>query len=233
MVRAERTMLKIGLLYPDLLGTYGDGGNAQVLAYRARARGIATEIVETRVGDALVDADLYLLGGGEDGPQRLAADLLRESDFVRRVGDGASVFAVCAGLQILGTSFAVEGDAHYPGVGLVDAVTTRGARRSVGDMAAVVGDNTLVGFENHGGVTALGEGLAPFGTVQRGVGNDGHVDGYKQGRIIATYAHGPALALNPWCADVLLEMALDQSLEPLHLIADDLHAQRVRAVLGN
>ena len=34
-------MLKIALVYPELLGTYGDGGNALVLAERARRRGIA------------------------------------------------------------------------------------------------------------------------------------------------------------------------------------------------
>jgi lipid II isoglutaminyl synthase (glutamine-hydrolysing) len=33
-------VLRIALLYPELLGTYGDGGNALVLAERARRRGI-------------------------------------------------------------------------------------------------------------------------------------------------------------------------------------------------
>ena len=127
-------MLKIALVYPELLGTYGDGGNALVLAERARRRGIDVDVVSVAIGDDIPDASIYLLGGGEDGPQRLGADLLRESSFASRVRDGGYVFAVCAGLQLLGTSFAVEGDDEYEGLGLVPAVTRRGLVRSVGEL---------------------------------------------------------------------------------------------------
>ena len=226
-------MLSIGLLYPDLLGTYGDGGNATVLAARARARQIPVDIVAVRSGDELIDADLYLVGGGEDGPQRQATELLRATSFTRRVDDGAVVFAVCAGLQILGESFAVEGDESYEGLGCVSAVTTRGPQRRVGEMATTVGTHTLVGFENHGGLTTLGAEVAPLGTVVAGYGNDGVVDGYQWRNILATYAHGPALALNPWLADLLLEKALGHEVAPLPTVADALYRERVAALLAN
>ena len=67
-------MLKICVLYPDLLGTYGDGGNALVLAQRAHARGIEVDVRSVTIGAAIPPASIYLLGGGEDGPQRLACD---------------------------------------------------------------------------------------------------------------------------------------------------------------
>ncbi len=127
-------MLKIALVYPELLGTYGDGGNAVVLTERARRRGIDVDAVSVGIGEDIPEATIYLLGGGEDGPQRLGADLLRESSFASRVRDGAYVFAVCAGLQLLGTSFAVEGDDEYEGLGLVKAVTHRGLTRAVGEL---------------------------------------------------------------------------------------------------
>ena len=38
--------VRIGLVLPDVMGTYGDGGNAVVLRQRLRLRGIAAEIVE-------------------------------------------------------------------------------------------------------------------------------------------------------------------------------------------
>ena len=148
----DNAVLTFCVIYPDLLGTYGDGGNAVVLVARARARGIEARIVDVTIGQEIPDASLYLLGGGEDGPQRLACDLLAEGGLADRVRDGAFVFAVCAGLQILGTSFSIEGDATYPGLALVDASTARGASRSVGDIATTVGDHTMVGFENHGGI---------------------------------------------------------------------------------
>ncbi len=223
-------MLTIGLLLPELLGTYGDSGNARVLAHRVRARSLPAEIVVMKVGESLPEADVYVLGGGEDGPQRLACDLLRASDLVRRVNDGAHLFAVCAGLQIIGTSFAVAGSDNFEGLGLIDAVTQRGQVRSVGDLALSVGDAVLVGFENHGGVTTLGEGVRPLGAVCRGRGNDGESDGVRTQHIWATYAHGPALAMNPWLADEILSAALGRELDPYVSVADRLHLARRQAL---
>ena len=224
-------MLKIALVYPELLGTYGDGGNALVLGQRAQRRGIDVDVVAVGVGDEMPDASLYLLGGGEDGPQRIGADLLRESSFASRVRDGKYVLAVCAGLQILGTSFAVEGDDEYEGLGLVPAVTRRGATRAVGELLVRRDRDVLVGFENHGGQTELGEGVEPFGLVESGRGNDGAVDGYRTPTIWASYAHGPVLAMNPWFADEILATVLGRELDPLDSVADDLYVERREAIL--
>ncbi len=219
-------MLKVAVLYPDLLGTYGDGGNALVLAARARARGIELDVLEVTIGASIPSAALYLLGGGEDGPQRLACDLLGEGGFLEHFDEGAHVLAVCAGLQILGTTFSIEGDASYPGLGRVRATTTRGSSRAVGDFATVVQGRTMVGFENHGGVTVLGEGVEAFGDVVVGRGNDGRVDGYRTPQIVATYAHGPVLAQNPWLADELLSEISGRELAPWPSVADRLYDER-------
>jgi CobQ-like glutamine amidotransferase family enzyme len=217
-------------LYPDLLGTYGDGGNALALAERARRRGLDVKSVNVTLGDEVPEASLYLLGGGEDGPQRLAADLLRSSSFVERVSDGARVLAVCAGLQILGLSFCVEGDDEYEGLGLVDVVTSRGERRSVGELATRVEGQLLVGFENHGGRTTLHGGVSAHGTVVKGRGNDGKLDGYRTKNIWATYAHGPVLAMNPWFCDEILAEVFGVELEPLTSVADALYQERCRVL---
>ncbi len=155
---------------------------------------------------------------------------MSEGDFVARFHGGAHVLAVCAGLQILGTTFAVEGDASYPGLGLVDATTTRGSSRSVGDIATRVGENTMVGFENHGGVTVLGPKVRPLGEVLAGRGNDGHVDGYRAERLWATYAHGPVLAQNPWLADEILMQISGAPLAPWPSVADRLYAERCATI---
>jgi CobQ-like glutamine amidotransferase family enzyme len=223
-------VLRVALLYPELLGTYGDAGNALVLVTRARRRDIAATSVVVSMADPLPHADVYLLGGGEDGPQRQACELLRAGDLARRVADGASVVAVCAGLQLLGTTFCVEGNDAYDGLGLVDVTTTRGARRSVGDVGVDVAGRVLVGFENHGGRTSLGEGVSPLGRMLVGQGNDGTLDGFRAPRLWATYAHGPVLALNPWFADEILAEVAGESLEPLETIADALYNERVASL---
>jgi lipid II isoglutaminyl synthase (glutamine-hydrolysing) len=224
-------VLRIALVYPELLGTYGDGGNALVLGERARRRGIEVEVLNVGIDVEMPDASLYLLGGGEDGPQRLGADLLRASSFASRVRDGKYVLAVCAGLQILGTSFAVEGNDEYEGLGLVQAVTRRGLTRAVGELLVRHDRDVLVGFENHGGRTELGAGVEPFGLVERGRGNDGIVDGYRTPTIWASYAHGPVLAMNPWLADEILASVLGRELDPLNSVADDLYEERRAAIL--
>jgi CobQ-like glutamine amidotransferase family enzyme len=218
----------ICVLYPDLLGTYGDGGNGLAILERATRRGLDATLVQAGLNDQVPDADLYLLGGGEDGPQSLAADLLRRSSFASRVRDGAYVVAVCAGLQILGLTFCVEGNEEFEGLGLVDVVTSRGERRSVGELATRVGSQLLVGFENHGGRTTLHGGVEPFGTVVKGRGNDAKHDGYRTKNIWATYAHGPVLAMNPWFCDEVLATVSGKELEPLATAADLLYQERCR-----
>ena len=224
--------MKICLLYPDLLGTYGDGGNVLTLRERSVRRGLDVEVLSVAHGEEVPSADLYVLGGGEDGPQRLATELLRASTFSRRVEDGAKVFAVCAGLQILGNTFSVEGDDEFEGLALVDCVTTRGPVRSVGDFGTLIEAKRLVGFENHGGLTTLASNVAPLGSVVRGRGNDGVVDGYRTPSVWATYAHGPVLAQNPWFCDEILTWVLGVELSPLASIADDLYDQRCRQVFA-
>lgn len=224
-------MLTIVQVYPELLGTYGDGGNGLVLRERARRRGIEVELVRAGMDDPLPYGDVFLLGGGEDGPQRLAVALLEKAGFLRRVADGAMVFAVCAGLQMLGSRFSVQGDDEYVGLGLVDAVTTRAPTRAVGDLVTTVDGTLMVGFENHGGETRIGSKVTPFARVVHGHGNDGGVDGFRSGRIWATYAHGPVLALNPWLADAVLAEALGSNgLTPLTSVADRLYESRCRVL---
>ena len=223
-------MMKIALIFPELLGTYGDYGNALALSQRSTRRGIDVDVMNVSITDELPDADLYLLGGGEDGPQRLAADLLKKSSLKQRVANGAHVFAVCAGLQILGTSFCVEGNDAYEGLSLVDVETTRGSVRSVGELLSQVGENKMVGFENHGGVTSLSPGIEPLGTVLHGRGNNGHFDGFVTETIWATYAHGPVLAMNPWLCDEVIAKVTGNNLSPLKTAADLLYAERVTSL---
>ena len=59
--------LRIGVLMPEVLGTYGDSGNALILAERARRRGIDAEVVHVGLTEEIPDSlDIYTLGGGED-----------------------------------------------------------------------------------------------------------------------------------------------------------------------
>ena len=96
--------VRIGLVLPDVMGTYGDGGNAVVLRQRLRLRGIAAEIVEITLADPVPESlDLYTLGGAEDYAQRLATRHLITYPGLQRAAErGAPVLAICAAIQVLG-----------------------------------------------------------------------------------------------------------------------------------
>lgn len=235
------SVLRVVVVFPDLLGTYGDGGNGLVLVRRAEWRGIPAELVEAWSGRPLPDGDLYCLGGGEDGPQAKAAALLiAGGELERAVGRGAVVLAVCAGYQIIGRSFP---DAHghsHDGVGLLDTLTIKSAGpRAVGEVVAEAAPGsplpaTLTGFENHGGVTQLGPSARPLAEVVVGTGNGdgGGTEGSWRDRVIGTYLHGPVLARNPGLADLLLGWVTGDELSPLDDQAElALREERIRAAV--
>lgn len=246
--------LTIGLVLPDVLGTYGDDGNALVLRQRARMRGIDAEIHRVLLGEPVPEGlDVYTIGGGEDTAQILAAEhLIADGGLTRAVQAGRPVLAVCAGLQVLGESFNASGRV-VDGVGLIDATTTTMPTRAIGEVSSnpsghgITAELTqpLTGFENHLGGTILGPGAKPLGKLISGVGNcdnissqdlaDGSVqrvaEGAVQRSVVATYMHGPVLARNPQLADVLLAQAMGvklDELEPLELpVIDKLRMERL------
>lgn len=214
--------LRIALIYPDLLGTYGDRGNALVLAHRARSRGITAEVVEVDARSSIPEScDIYLLGGGEDAAQVAAAEGLRlaKSSIERSLTAGSAIFAVCAGFQLLGNSYAAADGSELQGIELLDMVTSAGSDRIIGEVviepSQASGLPLLTGFENHGGRTLLGPGETPLGRVIAGRGNGNGVDGVWRDGVIGTYLHGPALARNPALADYLIAYVTKSVLEPL------------------
>src|SRR5262249_32013057 len=125
--------VRIALLFPELLGTYGDGGNAVVLAQRLRWRNIDADIVPVEVVDPVpASCDVYVLGGGEDAPESLATERLADGGLQTSVDAGAVVFAVCAGFQILGRSFTGADGEQQPGLGILDCETHPKGSRQIG-----------------------------------------------------------------------------------------------------
>jgi CobQ-like glutamine amidotransferase family enzyme len=238
VVTDRASAVRVGLVYPELLGTYGDRGNALVLVERCRRRGVAAELVVVPAGEAVpAGLDVYVLGGGEDDPQEAAAAGLRQGRAAidRAVAHGAVVFAVCAGFQLCGTTYTTGGGRRVDGLGLLEATTEAGTPRCIGevvsDATATLGVGLLTGFENHAGRTRLGPETTPLGRVLVGAGNGvGGVDGAVRDRVVGTYLHGPVLPRNPALADRLLEWVIGPAVR--HAVADRwgeaLHAERLR-----
>ncbi len=202
------------------MNLYGDQGNALVLAQRSRWRGIRFEIRNIEIGHPIDagDLDILLIGGGQDQEQRLAADDLsgpKKSGLEAFVNDGGVALAVCGGYQLFGHYYkAGEGDI-LPGAGVLNAWTEHPGprdRRCIGNIVIDTDIGPMVGFENHGGKTFLGDEAKAFGTVRRGFGNNGRdgTEGCVNLNVFGTYLHGSILPKNPAFADRLLALALER-----------------------
>ena len=188
---AESTV-RIGLVLPDVMGTYGDGGNSVVLRQRLRLRGFDAEIIDITLSDPVPSGlDLYTLGGAEDYAQRLATKhLIRYPGLQEAAARGAPVLAICAAIQVLGHWYETSSGERVDGVGLLDVTTSPQETRTIGEVVSeplIPGlSERLTGFENHRGGTVLGAEAKPLAKVISGAGNragDG-IDGAVQGSVV-------------------------------------------------
>lgn len=215
----EENNLKISIahLYPKLLNLYGDFGNVLALKQRCIWRGIEVEFEEINIGDKLNNHDLYFIGGGQDKQQtEVATDLYsKKSELISQRDDGAVFLGICGGYQLFGHYYQPQNNDKLEGVSLMDAYTVAGDKRHIGNVTVktdFLTPETLVGFENHSGLTYLEGDTKPLGVISIGSGNNGK-DGFEGARyknVFGTYLHGPILPKNPHFADYLIELALEK-----------------------
>lgn len=215
MLRAIRVVS----LYDDVMNVYADRGNLIAVRARAAEYGVGVEALSVSLGDSLpAEADLVLIGGGQDREQRRIADELAAhgADLREWAEDGTAMLAVCGGFQLFGRWYRDASGMELPGAGVFDVTTLApgpGAARCIGDLLAtseVEGVREVVGFENHGGRTYLGPGARPFARVEFGFGNNGEdgTEGAVSRNAIGTYLHGSLLPKNPALLDWLIAAAL-------------------------
>ena len=256
-MNAENLELTIGWLYPTLMSTYGDRGNVICLQQRAQWRGYKVRVLpldQQSPVEQFHQVDVIVGGGAQDRQQEIVmrdlsgakAAALRE-----KIEAGTPGVFTCGAPQLLGHYYEPALGQRIDGLGLLDFVSKHpgpDARRCIGNVVFEISASRLardvekmlgtapliIGFENHGGRTYLGN-VEPFGRVVKGYGNNGEdgTEGAFYRNAIATYSHGPLLPKNPFLADWLLQTALAEkyqtsiSLKPL----DDTLAAQAREAM--
>ena len=217
------TQIRIAHLYPKLLNIYGDNGNIITLKKRCEWRNIDTVIDNIEVGDKITPHDIYFIGGGQDLQQiEVSIELQKHKDFLISERDRGAVFlGICGGYQLFGHYYQPHRGKRLNGISLLDAYTVAGDKRFIGNVTVktdITESNTLVGFENHSGLTYLSGETKPIGVTLVGNGNNGvdKTEGARYKNVFGTYLHGSFLPKNPQFADYLLELALEIKLQPLN-----------------
>jgi lipid II isoglutaminyl synthase (glutamine-hydrolysing) len=212
--------VKIAWLYGARMNIYGDRGNVIALVQRARWRGIEPEVIDINLGEPIPDdVDIFFFGGGQDQEQvAVSRDLAGEKGEALRaaVFNGAAMLAICGGYQLLGHEYRPWEAEPLPGIGVFDVTSEAGPERFIGNVVIDTDQwGSLVGFENHSGLTWLGDGVQPMGRVRVGRGNNGK-DGTEGARVlnaVGCYLHGALLPKNPNLTDWLLHAGLQHRYE--------------------
>ena len=211
--------LKLVHLYPLFLNIYGDIGNVKVLQKRCEWRNIELEIQQFNVGDSLeFGTDIFFIGGGQDRQQvEVSAELQNYKTLLEDEYNSNTVFlGICGGYQLMGEYYQPHDAKCLEGISILDAYTVAGSTRFIGNVTATadyLGEkDTLVGFENHSGLTYLRGDTTPMAQIVVGNGNNGQdrTEGARSKNAFGTYLHGSFLPKNPHFADYMIKLALEK-----------------------
>ena len=238
--------LRLAYLYPKLLNIYGDSGNVITLQKRCGWRDIDLIVDEIEENDNIAENlyDLYFIGGGQDKQQIAASKaLMRQKEPLKIAQENNAVMlSICGGYQLFGKYYLAQNGDNLEGINLLDVYTQAGQERHIGNVTAqclIEQVGSLVGFENHSGLTYIEENsqTKPFAKIEIGAGNnakDGFEGAYKK-NVFGTYLHGSFLPKNPKFVDYMIKTALMRKyfenieLKPL----DDLFANSAHENLLN
>lgn len=188
----------------------------------------------------LAICNLLFMGGAQDQQQKIVSeDLKKKRDILSEmIENEIPGLYICGAYQFLGKYYKEADGTIIDGLSILDLYTENPGETSprlIGNIIIEPHDlinhsyqsgeksssipyteysiqNTLIGFENHGGRTYLGENVKPLGTVKVGFGNNGidKTEGAVYKSSFGSYLHGPILPKNPHLADYLLKLALEK-----------------------
>lgn len=234
--RSQRP-LKILQLYPRDMNIYGDWGNVLAVSRRARQHGYETEVVDYNPGDAFPeDVDVVIGGGGQDSGQSVIQEDLHAiaPRLHRLVDEGTPMLVICGLYQLFGHEFRTVDGEVLGGIGVFDARTEGGTERLIGNIVTESEEfGTVVGYENHSGLTYLGQDVQRLGTVTKGEGNnlEDSDEGARVANVVGSYLHGSLLPKNPRITDFLIRCAVQRRGEEFSPAAiDDALVERAREV---
>lgn len=229
--------IRLVQLYPRDMNIYGDWGNTLTIKRRLEWHGLDVELIDYNPGDSFPEnVDIIIGGGGQDSGQlTIQEDLLAIGDHLKSLADkDVPMLMICGLYQLFGHFFRTKEGTTIKGIGLLDCETHGSDQRLIGN--TITENNlfgTIIGYENHSGLTYLGDDAQAFGKLIKGAGNNGqdNTEGAVYRNVIGTYMHGSLLPKNPRLADWLIEKAVSRKFGDFTpMVINDQFAEKARAI---
>lgn len=226
--------LKIAYLYPDILHGFSDLANVEAFATRAKWRDINVQISQIYAKERINSSkyDFIYIGGSNIINLEEALMQLKQNDLELKTAamSNVPILAVNCGYLLMGNYYQLHNQTQIEAMGILNVDSIAGKNHHWGNIVGYcefLKNKTVAGFENHGIMSYLKEGVAPFLTLQKGAGNNGRdkTEGARYNNVIGTYMTSPILAQNPHFCDFLIATALRIKYKcriPLTPLCDDI-----------
>lgn len=227
--------LSILHLYPDTLKLNGERGNLTALRVRAMEFGLKVRISTLEIGQQLPSKrpQVLFLGSGTLSATKVAAkDLEPKTDQIHRwVVAGTKVLAVGSGFDLISQGLELADGTFIQGLGLTNTTHSIQENYLVGEVELT---NGLAGFVNSNRTIRRGHAGFELGHV---VASDepslvGYLDGYSDGKVLASNVQGPLLPMNPKLADLLISWVYPKLAKPNTLRKLDSLASNARKAIS-
>lgn len=160
MIKNNKLFITIGWLYPELMSTYGDGGNIIALKNRCEWRSIKSEVKHLDLGfkiNNLRKCDLLFMGGAQDRQQKIVAVDLKDKqkELSGMIENGIPGLYICGAYQFLGKYYKETDGTIINGLGIFDLYTEspgEDAQRLIGNIVVNIKGSSLLTNKKSRGV---------------------------------------------------------------------------------
>ncbi|MEN9608113.1 MAG: hypothetical protein RLZZ06_44 [Actinomycetota bacterium] len=221
-------------LYPETLRLNGERGNVAALKLRAELAGYSVKVSTLEVGESLPAnrPHLIFIGSGTFSATKVAhADLAKKDLQIHAwIAQGLKVLAVGAGFDLVSKSLELPDGSVLEGLGLTNTEHKFAASYLVGEVWL---SESFAGFVNSNRLIVRGAPGMELGIVRSSdnAGLVGYVDGYQDGKVMASNVQGPLLPMNPQLADRLLSWVFPKYVKPKTADTFDRLAKKARAAI--
>ncbi|MDD6328420.1 MAG: hypothetical protein Q4D54_05075 [Eubacteriales bacterium] len=209
--------LNIAWLYPDTLNLHGDRGNVMALERVAKMLDMEAEITRVDSYEQLIDfenTDIILMNPGEvRAVERLVDALGKQKDALYKyIEDDKVLLTIGTTGASFGKELVYEDGRKFACLGLLDMVAT--------ERKMVYGNDIWYKLDAKPSMEIIGSQIKlldtkvakeqALGKIVYGYGNceDG-TEGARYKNLIYTDALGPVLVKNPWFAEYLIRIAME------------------------